>query len=170
MKRLLAAIFIAYMLSGCDYASRVTSLSDDELCENLGAYTLKNHEEGLGVTYGEIEKRDIDAESCVAIANREIKNQIPGYKLELCQGIAKYHYNGAYAHFKDALEKIQNAGFADDECDTMAQFMMTRIARSKERNAAIANAIAQTTILMQERNRQLYGIGSSSNPLYIKVY
>jgi len=157
MKYLCYFVFIV-VFSGCSYAQRVKSFDDVALCKNLGRYTLHEHNEGVSLTKNEIFSRDIDKDYCSNIANQTIDELKPGLKLRLCQSLAASHYRGDYPNFKRTLEKVQRLGLADEECSTMAEFYMNRIARKKEKDRALSNAI-----------NQAFGRGSYYNPVYIKL-
>ena len=110
------------------------------------------------MTRNEIEGRNIDKISCSSIANHAIDALMSKYKLRLCQRLAGFHYRGEYEKFKRTLDKIQESGFADEECIDMADFYMIKITRKQEKQQAISSAI-----------EKLYGRGSSGNPIYIRL-
>lgn len=157
------------VLFGCAYSSKVKRLPEEDLCKNLGKYTLYSNQEGISITQEELKRKNIDQTYCSNIANDEVVRLAPSYKLKLCQNLASYHYKGLYTHFKNTLQKIQNAGFADEECSTMADFYLIRISRKQERDQTIANALNQAAENMRRTNEQSYGRGSALNPIHIKI-
>jgi len=160
---------IVMIFSGCArYADRVKLYGDESLCENLGQFTVQKNDEGILLTKNEIEKRNIDKKSCSRIANQTIDEYRPKYKLRLCQTLATWHYRGDYPKFKKLLGKVEKLGFADEECNTMAQFRMNQIARKKERSQAIADAINQASQSYRQTNEQLYGSGYAPS-VYIQL-
>ena len=146
------------LVSGCAYSQRVQSLTDSELCSNLGHYSLYGHSEGTKLTLDEINARNIYNNDCIELANQTADRMAPDYKLELCQNLAAFHYKGNYKKFRNTLTRIESLGFADEECKTMADFYLTRLTRSQEKKQALADAV-----------KELYGRGSQSNPYHIKV-
>jgi len=139
------------ILQGCNYSQRVQSLSDTELCENLGYYSLYKHTEGISLTQAEINFRSINKNNCEGIANAKIDQITPKYKVQLCQNLVAYHVKGAYEHFKITLDKIKNLNFADEECYTIAEFYLIRLNRKKEKMQA------------------LFGKGTLFNPFHVKL-
>lgn len=168
MKKVLFSLAIV-LLAGCTYANRVQSLTDSELCRNLGEYSLYGHEEGIRISKNEIQRRNLNKDQCETIANNTIDRLSPEYKLKLCQNLAEYHYKGAYRHFKRTLDKIKERGYADEECQTMADFYYIRLTRKQEKAQAIADALNQAAENMRETNERLYGRGSYLNPIHIKL-
>ncbi len=168
MKALIIILSIIF-ISGCGYAGKVKSLTDERLCENFGRYSLYAHDEVVHLTKEEIDTRNIDSQHCQDIANSEIDRISPGYKLKLCQNLASYHFKGAYPHFKATLDKIEKAGFADDECNTMADFFLVRLSRKQQKVQAIANALSHASDNMRRTNEQLYGRGSAFNPIHVNI-
>ena len=168
MRPLIIIAGLLLVLSGCS-TTRASSLNDEKLCQNLGEYTLYKHSDGITITMNEIARRNINKKYCEDVANNLITKISPKYKLKLCQTLAEYHYKGAYQHFSRTLKKIEESGFADQECETMADFYYIRLARKKEKRRAIANAINQAAENMRRTNEQLYGHGSAQNPIHIKL-
>ena len=163
-------LVLVIIFSGCArYADRVKSFKDDHLCGDLGRFTVQKNNEGILLIKNEIEKRNLDKKYCSRIANQAIDKYRPKYKLRLCQTLATWHYRGDYPKFKKLLNKVGKLGFADEECNTMAQFRMNQIARKKERSQAIADAINQASQSYSQTNEQLYGRGSYTNPVYIQL-
>lgn len=161
MRLLLLAAALA--LTACaGYESRVSSLSDRELCTNLGVYTLKDHAEGIEITRDEIGRRNLDKARCERRANETAKRLRPEYKLSFCQRLADYHYEGEYAPFRETLDHIERLGMADEECATMARFRYQQMAREREDRARIAAAIQAAT-------QEIAGRGSYANPLQIRI-
>jgi hypothetical protein len=166
--KIIILLIVMTLLHGCSYSQRVKSLNDSELCENLGKYTLYGHIEGIELTQNEIGFRYINQEDCSEIANKTIVQMIPTYKLELCQNLAANHYRGDYIQFKTTLTKIENLGFADDECNTMADFYLIRLSRKQEKSQALATALNQAAANIRHANEQVNGRGSQFNPVHVK--
>jgi hypothetical protein len=168
MKLLYILVFIA-LISGCSYSSKVKSLDNTELCQSLGKCTLYNHEEGISITKKEISDRGINKDNCSEIANITIEQLTPKYKLHLCQYLAAHHYRGNYIQFRETITKIENNGFADKECNTMADFYMIKLSRKQERDQALANALNQAAENIRRTTEQTYGLGSRFNPIHVKL-
>ena len=161
--RPLTLILAGLLLAGCSYKSEVRSISDTELCRNLGVYTLKSHEEGIRLTRDEIERRGLDKARCVETANKAVDEFRPVYKQGLCEKLAVYHYEGQYRPFKQTLDKLEDRGFNDRECVRMAQFHLREMERDREQEQRIMEAI-------NEAADEMFGKGSYGNPIHIQVW
>ena len=167
--KVLLVFIVCTLFYGCTYSNKVQTLSTEELCQNIGKYTLYSHEDGLALTNKALAEREFDKERCEKTAKAEYERLSPKYKLKLCQNLAAYHYKGAYKHFKNTLTKIEQAGFADQECNTMADFYYIRLSRKQEKAQAISAALTQAAENMRKSNEALYGPGTAFNPIHINV-
>lgn len=167
--KLISLISIIIALYGCTYAKRVSKYDNETLCEKLGKYTLYSNLSGIKTTLDEINRRGIEKEKCTIIANNAYDQHALQYKLKLCQQLAAFHYTGEFEAFKQTSTMIGEKGFADSECNTMADFYFTKLTRKQERSQAISSALHELSISIQNSNNQLYGRGSYFNPIYIKV-
>lgn len=164
-------VFIVMMLGlyGCTYSLKVNSISDTELCSNLGYYYIYDNASGIEITQKEIDSRNLDKNVCSGIANKKIEELIPKYKLKLCQNLAEYHYKGAYSHFKKTVDRIRTMDFADEECNTMADFYLIRLSRKQEKAQAISSALKEAAENIKRTNEQLHGKGTQFNPIHINI-
>jgi hypothetical protein len=158
--KFVAIFFVTVAVVSCTYSQRVNTFDDVKLCEKLGVYTLKSHEEGIFITQKAISARPIDKKWCSTIAEEKIVSFMPDYKLELCQNLAKYHYHGVYDKYKFTLDTIKDMHFADEECIAMSEFYFIRLARQREKFDALKEALNHAS----EASR-----GTRSNPIHVIV-
>lgn len=149
--RVAIVVLAALLIGACAYKDRVSHLSDRELCENLGAYTLKAHDEGVRITREEIQSRQIDADRCQRMAAETIERIRPDYKIGQCKALADYHYEGQYKPFRKTVDRLAERGLADKECETIAEFRYQEIARERERAARVRNALQKAAAQFANR-------------------
>ncbi len=167
--KIFSVVLSLLVLTGCGFAGKVKRMNDDRLCQTFGEYSLYDHAEAMRLTKEEITRRNIDTPRCENMANSEIDRMSSEYKLRLCQNLASFHYQGAYPNFNTTLDKIEKAGFADEECNTMADFFLIKLSRKQEKAKAISNAINQASENMRRNNEALYGKGTTFNPIHVKI-
>ena len=162
---------ISLLLLGCaSYQLHNTEgASNEQLCMNLGHTWLYNKTELHSATLAEVNKRDIDKEYCDKFANKKIAELSPRWKINLCQQVSKMHYVGAYEKYKKTMAEIERLGYADAECDEIAEFYWRKVARKQERNARISAAIQQASENYQRQLDRNNALGTYWNPINVNV-
>jgi hypothetical protein len=122
--RLIVLACVTSLLTACSYKEKVTSLSNEELCRNLGNYTFARHQEGISITRKEIKTRDIERERCKSLAQEKYKAVKKARKQERCEALADYYEDGDYAGFKKMLTELHKRNMVDNECRQIAKFRL----------------------------------------------
>ncbi len=167
---LLVAISALSVLScgAIDTSKPIAKGDEKNICQRYGEHSLYMDKNEAAKYEEIIYSSNIDIKDCETYAKERISKISPDYKISLCEHLAAFYYKGNYPAYTETLDKINHAQFADKECETIGQFFLRRIERKTEKRFK-ASASLNQLLNMQKSTSDPYKLGTSSNPIYLKV-